>query len=145
MRCADGVVRPADEAVVAAAPYLLPLLGARPVVAGDARLADLLDLDLARVEPPPLSADAVTRPTPPIVARLLPGAPATYVEQDDLAVDWWVDEPAGGPPIVRAATMDGLARGLAWAAGAWPARHLLAEALADPARGEALAREAAWD
>ncbi len=145
VRCADGVVRPADEAVVAAAPYLLPLLGTRPVVAGDARLADLLDLDLARVEPPPLSADAVTRPTPPIVARLLPEAPATYVEQDDLAVDWWVDEPADGPPVVRAATMDGLARGLAWAAGRWPARHLLAEALADPARGEALAREAAWD
>jgi hypothetical protein len=41
--------------------------------------------------------------------------------------------------------MDGLARGLAWAAGRWSARHLLAEALADPERGEALAREAAWE
>jgi hypothetical protein len=47
--------------------------------------------------------------------------------------------------IVHAATLEGLARGLAWAADRWDARLLLAAALAEPDRIEELLAERAWD
>ncbi|WP_426565658.1 sacsin N-terminal ATP-binding-like domain-containing protein [Angustibacter sp. McL0619] len=97
-------------------------------------LAGLLDLDLSSeravgaVSSPGLAADV------PAVARLaVPTVPPTWVEHEVLTVDgqevdWWVDD-AGRP---HASTSDGLARALAWTSGTWPARHLLAEVLADP-------------
>jgi hypothetical protein len=48
---------------------------------------------------------------------------------DGAEVEWWVDEDG----LVHASTLDGLARGLAWAAGAWERRSALAEVLLDPA------------
>lgn len=126
-------VVPADDVVVADGPHWLQLDG--PVVLpGGARLAALLDLPMASdlADPYPISSGRVTD-VPAAVPRLLPGAAATYVEHDELevagrSVDWWVD-PNG---IVHAATPDGLARGLAWAAGRWDVRLELAEALRDP-------------
>ena len=69
---------------------------------------------------------------PTEVTTLLPQAPRLWCEHDRLLVDdvevaWWVD--ADG---VHAATTDGLARGLAFAAGRWPARHALARLLVEP-------------
>jgi hypothetical protein len=70
------------------------------------------------------------------------GAPVTrWVEHDDLLVDgvpvdWWV---ADGVP--HAATSEGLARALAWAAGAWHLRHALAALLTDPAAAARLMLE----
>jgi hypothetical protein len=86
-----------------------------------------------------------TRPVPEVVRRLLPAAPATYAEHDELTVggvtcDWWV---ADG--TVHAATLDGLARGLAWASAHWEDRMLLAALLAEPGRADELLAERAFD
>ena len=76
---------------------------------------------------------------------MLPDAPATYQAHDPLVVDG-VSVPwryAGG--TVHAAGPDGLACGLAWAAGRWPARHLLAALLRDPGAAPRLLAEADLD
>ncbi|WP_218566127.1 sacsin N-terminal ATP-binding-like domain-containing protein [Vallicoccus soli] len=138
----------ADDVVVADGPQWLQLRWAVPPLAAPraAALADALDVDLCserregRVTSTGTPADV-----PPVVARVLPGAPGRWTAHDDLEVDgepvdWWVDG-AG----VHAATTEGLAAGLAWAAAAWPRRHLVAAALADPARADALLADAAWD
>ncbi|GAA4360281.1 sacsin N-terminal ATP-binding-like domain-containing protein [Angustibacter luteus] len=97
-------------------------------------LADLLDLDLAGERADGAVTSAGSRAdVSDVVRALLPTAPRTWVEHDALtvdghAVDWWVDVDGAA----HAATSDGLARALAWAAGAWSARYLLAEVLADP-------------
>jgi hypothetical protein len=138
------VVVPADQAVVVEAPmyrqradlgHQLPV--APPLAAA---LADLLDLPLAGE----LGAGVVDesgaggqrQPTAPEVLRLLPGAPTTWCEHDQLIVDgvevdWWVN--GDGPEaVVHTATTDGLALGLAWAAGRWELRGLVAGLLAEP-------------
>jgi hypothetical protein len=46
---------------------------------------------------------------------------------------------------LHAATAEGLAHGLAWAAGHWPARHLLASLLTDPDDAARLLTEADLD
>jgi hypothetical protein len=126
-------VVPANEVVVADGPHWLQLAWPA-VLPGGAELATLLDLPLASVvsDPYPTSAGRMSD-VPEAIALMLPDAAATYVEHDDLqvagrSVDWWVD-PNG---TVHAATTDGLARGLAWAAGRWNVRLELAEALRDP-------------
>lgn len=130
----DGTrILPADEVVVADGPHWLQLSGSA-VLPGGADLAALLDLPLASdLSDPYPSTSGRPADVPEAVGRLLAEAAATYVEHDELQVagtpvDWWVD-PHG---TVHAATADGLARGLAWAAGRWDARLELAEALRDP-------------
>jgi hypothetical protein len=138
----DGelVVAHAEDVVVVDAPDLLPLLAGRPYLPIPLRhalaLADLLDLDLASATVSGKVADAGERlPVPPTVRALLPDAPETYVEHDDLVlddgteVDWRVLD-----GVVHTSTFDGLARGLAWAAGRWDQRHLVAAVLAEPER-----------
>ena len=80
---------------------------------------------------------------PDNVSALVDGLPVTWQEHDDLAVDgvdveWW-RAPDGA---VHAATVDGLARGLAAAAGRWDARLLITAVLLDPDRAAELATEA---
>jgi len=75
------------------------------------------------------------RPVPPEALSLVPSAPTTWEEHDELAVDgvevsWWVDDDGA----VHCTTLEGLARGLAWAAGQWPARWAVAAVLGEPAR-----------
>ncbi|MGL5858333.1 MAG: sacsin N-terminal ATP-binding-like domain-containing protein [Angustibacter sp.] len=101
------------------------------------RLADLLDLDLAsdRADGRP-DAPGVAVPVPTVVRQVLAGAAQSWREHDDLTVDgqsveWWVDVDG----IAHAATTEGLARALSWAAGDWPARHRVAAVLADPEEG----------
>jgi hypothetical protein len=82
------------------------------------------------------------QPVPASVAGLVPGLPDTWWEHDDLMVDrqhvsWW----RGPDGRVHAATVDGLARGLAAAAGRWESRLLLAAVLADPDRADELGAE----
>ena len=74
---------------------------------------------------------------------MLADAPRSWHEHDQLTVggaevDWWVN-PDGE---VHAATMDGLARGLAWSAGRWDQRQDVAAVLADPRSRRARARRA---
>jgi hypothetical protein len=108
------------------------------------RLADVLDLDLCsdRLRPPALTG-GVPQPVPAALADVVAGLPETWWEHEELAVDgrpvsWWRDEEGA----VHAATLDGLARGLAAAAGRWGDRLLLAAALEAPARLDELLAEA---
>jgi hypothetical protein len=82
---------------------------------------------------------------PDIARQVLPGAPAGYLAHDVLTVDG-IAAPwryAGGE--VHAAGTGGLACGLAWAAGRWAARHLLAAVLRDPGAAPRLLAEADLD
>ncbi len=90
----------------------------------------------------PAVAGGERRTVPVAVAALLPGAPDEWWEHDELLVagdpvSWWV----AGNGDVHAATLDGLARGLAWAAAAWPARWPVAAVLEDESRAGELADE----
>jgi hypothetical protein len=122
-----GVVMSVSE--VAESPMLLPLLRAGVPVAG------------AHV-----SGGGSVLAVPGVAFRVLPEARETYVEHGELTVsgvdcDWWVDDDG----TVHAATVDGLARGLAWAAGRWDLRLLLDAVLADPERADELLAEQSWD
>jgi len=144
------VVADADDVLVLDAPDLWPLAAARPLVLAPyrhaGRLADLLDLPLASDEVPGLVKEAGDlRPVPGALLDVLPGAPATYREHDALAADG-TDVPwryTGGE--LHAATTEGLAHGLAWAAGHWAARHLLASLLTEPDDAARLLAEADLD
>ena len=144
------VVADAGDVLVLDAPDLWPLAAARPLVLGPyrhaARLADLLDLQLASDEVPGVVKEAGDlRPVPGALLDVLPGAPATYREHDALAADG-TDVPwryLDGE--VHAATTEGLAHGLAWAAGHWAARHLLASLLTEPDDAARLLAEADLD
>lgn len=138
----DGalVVADAEDVVVVDAPDLLPLLAGRPYLPIPLRhamaLAELLDLELASdVIDADVAEPGQEREVPEAVSALLPDAPGSYVEHDDLVladgteVDWRVVD-----GVVHTSTFDGLARGLAWAAGRWDQRHLVAAMLAEPER-----------
>jgi hypothetical protein len=142
VRVGPTTVVGADEAVVidnpahlqlvwSPAPLVVPLTAA-------AGLADVLDLPTSTGR---LSGTAAaggsTSSVPTEVGRVLADAPRSWHEHDRLIVggsevDWWVN-PDGE---VHAATMDGLARGLAWSAGRWDQRQDVAAVLADPGRAE---------
>lgn len=128
------IVADAGDALVLDAPDLWPLVADQPLILAPCRhagrLADLLDLPLASEEVTAAAESAgERRPVPAIVPGALPGAPATYREHERLIVGG-ADVPwryADGE--LHAATVEGLAHGLAWAAGQWGARHLLAALL----------------
>ena len=144
------VVADADDVLVLDAPDLWPLAAGRPLILAPyqhaARLADLLDLPLASEEVPGVVEEAgELRPVPGALRDVLPGAPATYREHDALTADG-TDVPwryLDGE--LHAATAEGLAHGLAWAAGHWAARHLLASLLTDPDEAARLLAEADLD
>jgi hypothetical protein len=149
IRVPDGaqtlVVDPADAVVVDGPQWLQ--LGLPAVVPGPGSLADLLGVELASdtFEVGSLEGGAET-PVPEVVGLVLPEAARTYVEHDDLqvasrAVDWWVDDDA----VIHAATIDGLARGLVWAADRWDLRFVVAEALREPSTVPLLLAEQAYD
>jgi hypothetical protein len=146
----EVVVADAMDALVLDAPDLWPLVAAQPLVLAPydraPRLADLLDLPLVSEEVVGLVESApARRPVPGILRSVLPDAPTTYYEHDRLVVD--------GVPVpwrythgaVHASGPDGLAGGLAWASGRWPARHLLAALLRDPSAADRLLAEADLD
>jgi hypothetical protein len=149
--CGDEiVVAGAGDALVLDAPDLWPLVAAQPLVLAPydlaGRLADGLDLPLVSDEFAAVVESAgERRAVPEVVRNVLPGAPEIYHAHDRLVVDgvpvpWRVtggDVHADGPA--------GLARALAWAAGAWPARHLLAALLTDSAAAARLLAEADLD
>ena len=150
VRCLAGAgtrVVPAARAFVVDAPmyrqrtdlerYAVP---APADVAG--ALADLLDLPLARELAPGAVAESgaaagVDAAVPEAALALLPAAPRTWCEHEELVVDgvdvaWWVEDGVPGGRV-HAATLDGLALGLAWSAGRWDRRAAVAAVLAEPA------------
>ncbi|ARZ68461.1 molecular chaperone Hsp90 [Streptomyces albireticuli] len=148
----DGETRVVDaaDALVADAPDLLPLAAGHPLLpVAPARAADLAELlqvrrvgDVFAVRVP--MGDGDVREVPEAVRVLLPGAPATYVEHEELVVggvelDWR----HGADGVLHATTLEGVAAGLAWAAGAWSRRFEAAALLEDSGRAGELAR-ARW-
>ncbi|WP_262414193.1 sacsin N-terminal ATP-binding-like domain-containing protein [Actinacidiphila acidipaludis] len=150
----EPVVVDAAEALVADAPDLLPLAAGRALLPVPPRLAgDLAELFQVRRLSEAVEARVLSEGEPhdvlPAVHDLLPGAPTSYVEHEELLVsgqaeagevevDWrYVDG------VLHASTVEGVAAGLAWAAGHWQRRFELAALLEDPTRTEELA-EARW-
>ncbi len=149
----DGspILADAGEVAVIDAPDLLPLLGDRPYLPVPPRtadrLADLLDLSLAsELVDGRVTSEGERQSVPDVVLDLLPEAPETYLEHeelildDEIETDWRVVDGE-----VHASTFDGLARALAWAAGRWDRRHLIAALLAEPERADELAAEAYFE
>ncbi|MFJ3162339.1 sacsin N-terminal ATP-binding-like domain-containing protein [Streptomyces kanasensis] len=150
----DGEVRVVDaaDAVVADAPDLLPLSSGVPLLpVAPARAADLAELlqvrRLSGTVRAEVTTDGAEHAVPPSVLALLgPGTPEVYVEHEELVaggteLDWRLT-PDG---TLHAATLEGVAAGLAWAAGQWPRRFEVAALLEDPSRTEELARDRWFD
>lgn len=133
---ADGgtVITDAEEAIVAIAPHHALVLRT-PHIPGTRELAEVLDLDVsddASCSASTIAGTGVERPMPQL--PMLGTSLTAYREHDelfidDIAVDWWVTD--GGE--VHAATMEGLARALAWASGRWSLRFEFAASLERPA------------
>ncbi|QPP08208.1 molecular chaperone Hsp90 [Streptomyces bathyalis] len=146
-------ITPRSEALIADAPDLVPLADGRALLPVDPRNAAGL---AAVLEVPRLServqgridtaasGEGTEREVPQAVRVLLPGAPLTYREHDELIVDGtdveWRRTPDG---VLHAATLEGVAAGLAWAAGRWARRFEVAALLEDPQRVAELER-ARW-
>ncbi|MBP0460632.1 sacsin N-terminal ATP-binding-like domain-containing protein [Streptomyces montanisoli] len=156
----DGEVRVVDatEAVVADVPDLLPLADGTPLLpVSPARCADLAELfqvrrlseSIAAAGLGEVTSDGDEHEVPdPVRALLGPSAPATYLEHEELVVhgpagDTELDWRRTADGTLHAATLEGVAAGLAWAAGQWPRRFEVAALLEDPTRTSELAR-ARW-
>ncbi|MFG2598778.1 sacsin N-terminal ATP-binding-like domain-containing protein [Streptomyces sp. NPDC048462] len=150
----DGEVRVVDaaDAVIADAPDLLPLTGGLPLLpvapANAAELAELFQVRrLGESTEAEVTSEGEEHRVPESVRVLLgPGTPDTYVEHGELRAGGveldWRRTPDG---TVHAATLEGVAAGLAWAAGQWPRRFEVAALLEDPSRTEELARDRWFD
>ncbi|RDG39055.1 sacsin N-terminal ATP-binding-like domain-containing protein [Streptomyces corynorhini] len=150
----DGTVRVADaaDAVIADAPDLLPLAAGVPLLpvapTRYAELAELLQVRrLSGTVPAEVTTDGEEHTVPePVRALLGADAPETYVEHEELRAGGveldWRRTPDG---VLHAATLEGVAAGLAWAAGQWPRRFEVAALLEDLSRTEELARDRWFD
>ncbi|WP_329457264.1 sacsin N-terminal ATP-binding-like domain-containing protein [Streptomyces sp. NBC_01497] len=158
----DGEVRVVDavDAVVADAPDLLPLSGGIPLLpVSPARAADLAELlqvrglveSLAGAGLAGVSTEGEEHDVPePVRVLLGPATPRTYVEHGELVVRGpdgdveldWRHTPDG---TLHASTLEGVAAGLAWAAGQWPRRFEVAALLEDPTRTAELERDRWFD
>ncbi|MEO3978630.1 molecular chaperone Hsp90 [Streptomyces sp. CAU 1734] len=150
----DGAVRVVDaaDAVVADAPDLLPLAGGLPLLpVAPGHAADLAELFQVRRLSEAVAAEVTSEGEEhavpePVRSLLGPGAPASYTEHDELIAGGaeleWRRTPDG---TVHAATLEGVAAGLAWAAGQWPRRFEVAALLEDPSRTEELSRDRWFD
>ncbi|MFJ2159212.1 sacsin N-terminal ATP-binding-like domain-containing protein [Streptomyces sp. NPDC087856] len=150
----DGEVTVVDaaDAVVVDSPDLLPfttgvpLLPVRPSRA--AELADLFQVRrLSESVTGEVSSEGTEHDVPDSVRVLLgPLTPATYVEHDELVVDGTeIDWRRNRDGVLHASTLEGVAAGLAWAAGQWPRRFEVAALLEDPSRTGELARDRWFD
>jgi len=136
----------AEDATVAVAPHHSMVLRAS-YVPGTERLAEILDLatsDDAACGASGLAGTGAERPVPALSGTL--ALPATYREHDELMVagvpvDWWVTDDGE----VHTATLEGLARGLAWVGGQWASRFQLADALANSGDAAVLDAERLYD
>ncbi|MER6997602.1 molecular chaperone Hsp90 [Streptomyces sp. NPDC000410] len=150
----DGEVRVVDasEALIADAPDLLPLATGRPLLpVSPSRAADLAELFQVGRLSETVEAEVTTvgeeHDVPLSVHALLgPATPSSYVEHEELLAGGteldWRRTPDG---VIHAATLEGVAAGLAWAAGQWPRRFEVAALLEDPSRTEELARDRWFD
>ncbi|WP_053690585.1 sacsin N-terminal ATP-binding-like domain-containing protein [Streptomyces sp. WM6372] len=150
----DGeiVVVDAADAVIADAPDLLPLTEGLPLLpVAPARAADLAELlqvrRLSETVPAEVTTPGEEHEVPESVRILLgPSTPATYLEHEELIAGGveldWRRTPDG---TLHAATLEGVAAGLAWSAAQWPRRFEVAALLEDPSRTPELARDRWFD
>ncbi|MFG2791554.1 sacsin N-terminal ATP-binding-like domain-containing protein [Streptomyces sp. NPDC048419] len=150
----DGRVEVVDaaDAVVVDSPDLLPftqgvpLLPVRPARA--AELAELFQVRrLSESVTGEVNSEGAEHDVPDPV-RVLLGArtPSTYVEHEELVVDGVeLDWRLTSDGTLHAATLEGVAAGLAWSAGQWPRRFEVAALLEDPSRTGELARDRWFD
>ncbi|MFF7386040.1 sacsin N-terminal ATP-binding-like domain-containing protein [Streptomyces griseoluteus] len=152
VRDGRAVVVDARDAVVVDSPDLLPftsgvpLLPVRPSRA--AALAELFQVRrLSESVTGAVDSQGAEHEVPEGVRALLgPDAPAGYVEHDELVVDGVeIDWRLTDDGVLHAATLEGVAAGLAWASGQWPRRFEVAALLEDPSRTEELARDRWFD
>ncbi|MGW0879825.1 sacsin N-terminal ATP-binding-like domain-containing protein [Streptomyces sp. NPDC002671] len=150
----DGRVEVVDaaEAVVVDSPDLLPFTSGVPLLpVRPARAAELAELFQVRRLSESVTGEvhsAGTEHDVPESVRVLlgPRTPGTYVEHDELVVDGVeIDWRLTDDGVLHAATLEGVAAGLAWAAGQWPRRFEVAALLEDPSRTEELARDRWFD
>ncbi|MGW1531674.1 sacsin N-terminal ATP-binding-like domain-containing protein [Streptomyces aureus] len=150
----DGEVRVVDaaDAVVVDSPDLLaftagvPLLPVPPSRA--AELAELFQVRrLSESVTGEVTSEGAEHDVPESVRVLLgPATPASYVEHEELVVDGTeLDWRRTRDGVLHAATLEGVAAGLAWSAGQWPRRFEVAALLEDPSRTEELARDRWFD
>ncbi|WP_030043592.1 hypothetical protein, partial [Streptomyces resistomycificus] len=150
----DGRVEVVDaaDAVVVDSPDLLPftegvaLLPVRPARA--AELAELFQVRrLSESVTGQVDSEGTEHDVPePVRVLLGAGTPRTYVEHEELFVDGVeIDWRLTNDGVLHAATLEGVAAGLAWAAGQWPRRFEVAALLEDPSRTGELARDRWFD
>ncbi|WP_329381200.1 molecular chaperone Hsp90 [Streptomyces sp. NBC_01351] len=150
----DGevVVVDAADALVADAPDLLPLTTGLPLLpVAPSRAADLAELlqvrRLSETVPAEVTTPGEEHDVPESVRILLgPSTPRTYLEHEELIAGGieldWRRTPDG---TLHAATLEGVAAGLAWSASQWPRRFEVAALLEDPSRTGELARDRWFD
>ncbi|MFJ6086406.1 sacsin N-terminal ATP-binding-like domain-containing protein [Streptomyces sp. NPDC092369] len=150
----DGEVTVVDaaDAVVVDSPDLLPFTDGVPLLpVRPARAAELAELFQVRrlSESVTGSVDSEgTEHAVPESVRVLLGAQtlSTYVEHEELVVDGVeLDWRLTTDGVLHAATVEGVAAGLAWAARQWPRRFEVAALLEDPSRTEELGRDRWFD
>ncbi|MFF7609112.1 sacsin N-terminal ATP-binding-like domain-containing protein [Streptomyces parvulus] len=150
----DGEVRVVDaaDAVVVDSPDLLPFTSGVPLLpVRPARAAELAELFQVRRLSESVTGHVDSEGTEhdvPEPVRVLLGArtPASYVEHEELVVDGVdIDWRLTDDGTLHAATLEGVAAGLAWAAGQWPRRFEVAALLEDESRTEELARDRWFD
>jgi hypothetical protein len=144
------VVADAEDVLVLDSPDLWPLVAASPLVLApydlSLVLAELLDVPVASEAVPGVVKSAgERRPVPALVSQVLPDAPVSYLAHESLVVDGAVVPWRCADGEVHAGGAAGLACGLAWAAGAWHARHLLTTLLSRPEDAPRLLAEADLD
>lgn len=150
----DGRVTVVDaaDAVVVDSPDLLPFTSGVPLLpVRPSRAAELAELfqvrRLSESVTGEVHSEGAEHDVPDSVRVLLgPRTPDTYVEHEELVVDGVeIDWRLTDDGVLHAATLEGVAAGLAWAAGQWPRRFEVAALLEDSSRTEELARDRWFD
>ncbi|UFR03826.1 molecular chaperone Hsp90 [Streptomyces sp. Go40/10] len=150
----DGRVEVVDagSAVVVDSPDLLPFTSGVPLLpVRPARAVELAELFQVRRLSESVTGEVHSEGTEhdvpdPVRVLLGPRTPRTYVEHEELVVDGVeIDWRLTDDGVLHAATLEGVAAGLAWAAGQWPRRFEVAALLEDPSRTEELARDRWFD
>ncbi|MFI5568483.1 sacsin N-terminal ATP-binding-like domain-containing protein [Streptomyces sp. NPDC051740] len=150
----DGRVEVVDaaDAVVVDSPDLLPFTSGVPLLpVRPARAAELAELFQVRRLSESVTGEVDSEGTEhdvpdPVRVLLGPRTPAVYVEHEELVVDGVeIDWRLTNDGVLHAATLEGVAAGLAWAAGQWPRRFEVAALLEDPSRTQELARDRWFD
>ncbi|MGW1953841.1 sacsin N-terminal ATP-binding-like domain-containing protein [Streptomyces sp. NPDC001920] len=150
----DGRVEVVDaaDAVVVDSPDLLPFTEGVPLLpVRPSRAAELAELFQVRRLSESVTAEVTSEGTEhdvpePVRVLLGPRTPEAYVEHEELVVDGVeIDWRLTDDGVLHASTLEGVAAGLAWAAGQWPRRFEVAALLEDPSRTGELARDRWFD